>query len=84
MPAPQRLIDIGVPDSAQATLVGKYWNAVDLYLGTGDASSLQFFDGEFIIDADGRPVPFMTDTDELDRLASAGQLSFESLYARVA
>ena len=73
-----------MPDSGQATLVGKYWNAIDHYLGTGDASSLHFFDGEFIIDAAGKPVPFMTDTDELDRLGSAGQLSFETLYARVA
>lgn len=84
MPTAQGLIDIGVPDSGQATLVGKYWNAIELYRGTGDASSLHFFGGEFIIDADGRPVPFMTDTDELDRLESAGQLSFESLYSRVA
>jgi hypothetical protein len=84
MPNPQGLIDIGVPDSGQATLVGKYWNAVDLYLGTGDSSSLQFFQGKYITDADGRRAPFITDTDELDRLASAGQLSFETLYARVA
>jgi hypothetical protein len=84
MPTDKGLVDIGVPDSSQATAVGKYWNAVDDYLGTGETSSLRFFEREFIVDADGRPVPFMTNTNELDRLGSAGNLSFESLYARVA
>jgi len=84
MPTPKGLIDIGVPDSRQATLVGNYWNAVDLHRGTGDSSALRPFQEKYITDADGKRVPFMTDTDELDRLASAGQLSFESLYARVA
>ena len=84
LPSAKGLIDIGVPDSRQATLVGNYWNAVDLYRDTGDSSSLQFFQGKYITDADGRRAPFITDADELDRLASAGQLSFETLYARVA
>jgi len=86
LPLPNRegLIDIGVGDSRQSTVIGKYWNAVDLYLRTGDASSLQAFQGNDIIDADGKPVPLMTDIRELDRLGSAGSLSFESLYARVA
>ena len=86
LPIPSRegLIDIGVGDSRQATAIGKYWNAVDLYLRTGDGSSLQAFQGKDIIDAGGKPVPLMTDIHELDRLGSAGNLSFESLYARVA
>jgi hypothetical protein len=84
LPSPQGLIDVGVPDSRQATLIGYYWNAVDLYLGTGDASALQAFQGEDIVDAEGRRVPLMTDLRELDRQESAGNLSFESMYARVA
>jgi hypothetical protein len=86
LPIPSRegLIDIGVRDSRQATAIGKYWNAVDLYLRTGDGSSLQAFQGKDIIDADGKRVLLMTDIHELDRLGSAGNLSFESLYARVA
>jgi hypothetical protein len=84
MPTLKGLIDIGVSDSRQASLVGKYWNAVDLYLGTGDSAALRFFQGKFIVGPDGREIYFMTDANELDHLASAGQLSFESLYARVA
>jgi len=84
LPSREGLIDIGVGDSRQATVIGKYWNAVDLYLRTGDGSSLQAFQGNDIIDADGKRVPLMTDIHELDRLGSAGNLSFESLYARVA
>jgi hypothetical protein len=84
LPSREGLIDFGVGDSRQATVIGKYWNAVDLYLKTGDDSGLHAFQGKHIIDADGKRVPLMTDIHELDRLGSAGNLSFESLYARVA
>jgi hypothetical protein len=84
LPSREGLIDIGVGDSRQATLVGRYWNAVDLYRDTGVSASLYTFDGTYIIDADGKRFPLMTDTREIDRLGSAGNLSFESLYARVA
>lgn len=84
LPSREGLIDIGVGDSRQATVIGKYWNAVDLYRNTGDDSGLHAFHGEHIIDADGKRVPLMTDTHELDRLGSAGNLSFETLYSRVA
>jgi hypothetical protein len=84
LPSREGLIDIGVGDSRQATVIGKYWNAVDLYINTGDDSGLHAFQGKHIIDADGKSVLLMTDVRELDRLGSAGNLSFESLYARVA
>jgi hypothetical protein len=84
LPSREGLIDIGVGDSRQATVIGKYWNAVDLYLSRGDDSGLNAFQGKHIIDADGKRVLLMTDIRELDRLGSAGNLSFESLYARVA
>jgi hypothetical protein len=84
LPSHEGLIDTAVADSRQATVIGKYWNAVDLYLRTGDASSIQDFQGIEIVDPDGKRHPLMTDTRELDRLGSAGNLSFETLYARVA
>jgi hypothetical protein len=84
LPSREGLIDIGVGDSRQATVIGKYWNAVDLYINTGDDSGLHAFQGKHIIDADEKSVLLMTDVRELDRLGSAGNLSFESLYARVA
>ena len=84
LPGRQGLAEVGVLDSRQATVIGKYWNALDLYRDTGDASVLQQFKGEYITDVDGERVRLLTDLHELDRLASAGVLSFESLYARVA
>jgi hypothetical protein len=70
--------------SQQASIIGRYWNAVDLYRDTGDSSAVREFRGKHVIDAEGTKVPLLTDLQELDRLGSAGELSFESLYARVA
>ena len=76
------LEEIFVNDSDQATRIAKHSNAVSLYLRTGDALPLQEFEGEYAIDANGNRIPFLTDLKELDRRGSAGNLSFESLYAR--
>jgi hypothetical protein len=81
---PEGRLEIGVRDSRQATLVAEHWNAVHGYLETGDASPLRRFRGKHITDASGVRVPLLIDLDELDRLGSAGVLSFESLYARSA
>jgi hypothetical protein len=75
---PMGLIEIALRDSRQATMVGKYWNAVDLYRDTGDASAMEQFQGQHIIDANGKATPLLTDLHELDRLGSAGFLSFGS------
>ncbi len=82
VPTREETREIAVRDSRQASRVAEYWNAVHTYLETGDASALQKFRGKRITDANGRQVPLLTDLDELDRLGSAGVLSFESLYAR--
>jgi hypothetical protein len=84
IPTPGGLREIGMRDSRQATLLGKYWNAVERYRDTGDSSALREFRGKYIIDASGKQVALLTDLRELDRLGSAGVLSFESLYARAA
>ncbi len=70
--------------SRQASTLGKYWNAVHFYLQTGDASRLKKFRSKYITDVKRVRFPLLTDTNELDRLGSAGVLSFESLYARSA
>ncbi len=70
--------------SRQASVLGQYWNAVHHYLQTGDASRLKKFRGKYITDVHRVRFPLLTDPDELDRLGSAGVLSFESLYARSA
>ena len=76
--------EIAIRDSRQASRVAEYSNAVQTYLQTGDAAGLRKFRGEHITDASGTQVPLLTDLDELDRLGSAGVLSFESLYPRSA
>ena len=83
VPSSQGLIEIAVRDSRQASRLGEYWAAVQKYLETGDASPIQKFQGKRVIDASRKRVPLLTDLEQLDRLGSAGALSFESLYARV-
>jgi hypothetical protein len=84
IPTRKGLQEVGVRDSGQATLLGKYWTAVDRYRDTGDASALRELKVKYIIDASGKRVRLLTDLGELDRLGSAGILSFESLYAGAA
>jgi hypothetical protein len=86
LPIPTRngLREVGTQDSRQSTVIGKYWNAVGRYRDTGDASALREFRGKYIIDGDGKRMRLMTNLHELDRLGSAGVLSFETLYARAA
>jgi hypothetical protein len=74
--------EIAVRGSKQATLLAEYWNALDRYVATGDAVPLKTFQGKHIKDANGGDIPFLTDLPTVNRLASAGVLSFESIYAR--
>jgi hypothetical protein len=76
--------EIAVRDSRQASTLGEYWNAVHRYLATGETLGIKKFDGKHVINAEGQQVALLTDLRELDRLGSAGVLSFESLYRRVA
>ncbi len=75
---------VAVRGSRQASQLAEYWAAVQRYLETGDTWALRKFRGKHITDASGAQVALLTDLDELDRLGSAGVLSFESLYARTA
>ena len=81
LPTPGALAEIATMDSRAATLVAEYWNSVNVYLETGDDTDLARFRGQSVMDAQGNAVPLLTDTDELERLGSAGVLSFQSLYA---
>ena len=82
LPTPEGLRETAVRGTRRASMVGTYWNAVHRYLETGDASALDEFEGKHLTDAKGVKVPLLTDLPELDRLGSAGVLSFESIYAR--
>jgi hypothetical protein len=75
-------IEVATKDSREASKAGKHSAAVQRYLETGDDRALRRFKGKHIVDAEGNRIPLLADIDELDRLGSAGELSFESLYAR--
>jgi hypothetical protein len=83
IPTYQGLREIAVTDSREASVVGSYSAAVQRYLQTGDAERVQSFRGRYVTTADGERIVLLTDLDELDRLGSAGVLSFESIYATV-
>jgi hypothetical protein len=70
-------------DSRQATLVSNFWQALHRYLATGDATSVLSFRGKTVTDAKGKGGALLVDLPTLDRLASAGVLSFESIYVRI-
>lgn len=80
---PGGLQEVTTRDSRQATRASNYWHGVHRYLTTGDAIGLAPFRGKTITDAQGKRIRLLTDLAALDRLASAGVLSFESIYARM-
>jgi len=82
IPTSDGLSEIATRDSREASKAAKYWNAVHRYLATGDAFALPQFKGKKITDANGKRVQLVTDFNELDRLGSAGVLSFESIYPK--
>ena len=84
VPSRKGLTEIGTLDSRQASLLGNYWIAVDRYREIGDTSIRREFRGKYVIDANGKRIRLLTDLRALDRLESAGVLSFESFYPRVA
>ncbi len=73
--------DFAIRDSRQASLVGGHWAAVQRYLQTGDDSALLRFKGKKVTDVSGKRHFLLTNLQELNRQASAGVLSFESMYA---
>jgi len=81
---PNGLQEVATRDSRQATRAGKHSAWVDHYLRTGDSSRAPEFDGQEIVDLNGNRFTLLTDLDDIDRLGSAGEFSFESLYARSA
>jgi hypothetical protein len=75
-------IDLDVRDSRTARQIARYMNAVRRYGRTGRDEGLDEFRGKSIR-VGGAKYEFVTDLDVLDRLADAGEISFEDLYADV-
>jgi len=84
VPMPEGTQEVALRNSRHASVLAEYWVAVQKYLRTGDASLVEKFRGKRIKDASGVEVPLVTDLKQLNRLGSAGVLSFESLYGRAA
>ena len=73
------LVVLDVRSSRTATRLATYWHAVDAYLRTGDKRRLASYAGRSFL-AQGHRMPFITDPRLLDRLAQAGEVTFEDLY----
>ena len=78
---PQGLIDLTLRDPRAASLNGRHMAAVHQALGPkGDPRALKAFRGK-AIRVGKITYPFITDSKTLERLAFAGEVSFEDLYA---
>jgi hypothetical protein len=72
-------VEVAVRGSRPASRVARYMAAVHRYLETGDRGPLDKFQGK-AIHARNQKYFFLTDSEALDRLANAGEVSFERLY----
>jgi hypothetical protein len=73
-------VEVTVHDSRTASMIAKYWDAVDYYLKTGRSDRLKPFQGVELRRGKARQ-PFVTDLRTLRRLGHAGEVAFEDLYA---
>lgn len=64
--------------------VGQYWNVVNRFLETNDASYLVPFLDKRVRDTNGKYHPWETDPNTLRKLDSIGELNFIDIYSNVA
>jgi hypothetical protein len=74
-------VEVSVRGSRAASRVAQHSAAVHEFLKTGDSRSLDAFQGQAIRSRNQTHF-FLTDTEALERLANAGEVSFERLYVR--
>jgi len=72
-------IALTVRDSRQASQISGHWHAIDTYLREGDRRLLKTYE-RLALRVGGKRYRFVTDPRLLERLAQAGQFSFEDLY----
>ena len=77
---PTGVVALPIRSSASASRIGEYWNAVNHYLKTGRSNRLKAFRGK-TVQVRGGHHRFVTDELTLERLANAGEVRFEDLYA---
>jgi hypothetical protein len=78
------VIEFPTTDSREASLIGRFWNAVQQYLRTGHPLGLNSLRHRTVRDAMGKRVHLLTDLKEIERQAYAGELRFESIYGAIA
>jgi hypothetical protein len=72
-------VEVKIRSSRRASEIAEYMSAVDAYLSMGSADALAKFRDKSIRSG-GITYAFATDPAVLDRLANAGEVSFERLY----
>jgi hypothetical protein len=83
-PDQQGLIEFPTTDSREASVVGRFWNGIRFYVRTGDSSELESLERRTVKNANGKRLRLLTDLDEIETRAHAGELRFESIYGAVA
>ena len=84
IPSPKGLTEVAVRGSDIASKIAEYSDAVQKFLRTGDSSKLKKFRRMKLLDEKGNRIKLVTDLAVLQKLGSAGVLSFESLYRSAA
>ena len=72
-------VEVAVRGSRPASRVAQHSAAVHQFLKTGDSGPLDAFQGQ-AIRSRNKTYFFLTDSEALERLANAGEVSFERLY----
>jgi hypothetical protein len=75
-----KIIEVAVRQRS-ASIIGKYWNAVNAALDSNDPARLQEFDGVKVRDVYGHYHLLETDLNALRRLDAIGDLGFTQIYA---
>jgi hypothetical protein len=78
---PTGKVEVAVRGSRAASRVAQHSAAIHHFLKTGDSGPLGAFQGQAIRSRNQTYI-FLTDTEALERLADAGEVSFECLYVR--
>jgi hypothetical protein len=74
--------EVELTSSREASMVGQHWNAVHAYAARGESTGLSKFEGAQVTGVHGRRYTLLTDLATIERLGNAGEMSFETIYAR--
>lgn len=75
---------IRVPNFAEASKVGRYFNAIQRLLDTGEVDQLSPFEGESVLDISGKRHGFETDPNNLFRWSAKDEQPFHEIYQIIA